>query len=1417
MSLFVLPLLLLVPLSSMDLINEAEIIIVNEFSIIKGDEGPLMDTDPVDGFFIENKGQFNSEVLYYYSGSPKVLIHEDGLSIADVSDPPSAPIYRMSIEDSKTPSSIEGIEEGPIFNFYIGSNSDEWVEGAASFRNVKLNDVKPGVDLLVRNSPDGPKWEISLIRGSLANSLAINYGSNMKIEDAGNKLIFSKGDMKLNEGPFDIFQNGEPVNMPMSLDNDRLTFSTEYIDPDIPLLIDPLLQESTLLGGNSWDQNPEVIVHPMGGVIVAGTTESTDLTTHSTAYDRTANGIKDIFVCRFNEDLSSVLYASYFGGTGYEKLNGASLDGSGNVYIAGYTSSTNLPTSSGAFENSYQGAGDGFSAKFDSQLGSLSYSTYLGGTGEDWATGIDVGSGGVPYICGTTRSTDLPTTSGCYQGSLNGVGDGFVVKLLSDGTDATYLTYLGGDGFGDEANDIAVDGLGRAVVAGYAISEDFPTTNGAYKTGSGFYMGYVTRLEADGSDIEMSTFLGYGARVNSTHLDKDGNILLTGWTDSISGIFPVTDDAYDKDLSGFQDGFVSKLSANGSLLLGSTYIGNNEQWGQPPDTTEDYNEKAIDVSSDKDGRIIVSGLTDSINFPLSPDAFDTTRAKQDGFVVMFNHNLSILEYSTFIGGSDEDVGTSVSYTDDGWMYLAGHTYSNHATHDFPTTEGAYDTDFNSQYDCFVIRFKMDSFLPGAPQNVSSTFGETSINLTWDLPLYDGNEPVEEYYVYRGNNPTAMGLLGTTEDRLYSDEGLIKGRTYYYRVKARNKVGISLQFGATFNTPYSIPGLPVLSSIDPGSNHINFTWLRPTDDGGADDLQYQIHFGTSYSDLSWTLGPVSTNWFDLTNLTNGQQYYFAVKAENHIGSGSLSNIGNATPMGRPTPPTNLRAFVGDGSATLFWDEPVDMGGSPGVTYNVFRYYNETYSMAIKYGLLETSYPITGMRNGDTYTYFVTAFNLLGEGSSSDRINITPFGRVSEPFNLSGMEFGDRVHLRWNEPNITGASTNVRYTILMGTDPMDLTAYRDDISSDNHTIHALTPGVTYYFRVSARNDVYNSTLSDLISLRPLKIPEAPSDLTVTSGNSFINVSWVEPEYFGGVDSVSYEVHLGETIQDMIPIGRLSALYLNITELTNGQKYYVAIRAINQKGSSNFTRVLNATPMSVPSKPRIFKYTFGNGFLNLSWESPFDDGGALSVSYIVYLGTNISNMEAVAAGLTERTFLIENLENGGNYMIGVSAINIMGESEMEGPLSAQPMTFPSAVGEINVTNIDEGLLVRWSSPHDDGGSDVWYYRLFRSVDDGEFVLLREFGGHVHEYADLEVEKGSTYDYYIIAETGFGPGPASITVTETIPRIEEDPLDILDPIYLGAAGILCLMIILIVIIALVSRKRKNDRMKKIWSSVEE
>jgi hypothetical protein len=366
----------------------------------------------------------------------------------------------------------------------------------------------------------------------------------------------------------------------------------------------------------------------------------------------------------------------------------------------------------------------------------LNFSSYIGGSDKDWTSGVDVSKSGIPFICGSSASSDLPTTSGSYQTDLEGRRNGFVAKLHRDGKDLHFLTYLGGSGFGDDISDIVIDSQGRPLVAGYSRSIDFPTTPGVFRNGSGNYMGFISRLTSDGSGLNMSTFLAFGTRINSTVLDEDGNIYLTGRTETISGEFPVSRDAFDKDLSGDMDGFITIMDPDGKRVLRCTYVRSNEKFGQPPDVQTDYVEYCTDMTIDIQGNVVVTGMTDSINFPLSPDAFDKNRNSLDAFLLSMDGNLTSVQYSTFIGGYEEEKGYGVAVDDDGWMYVSGHTYGDQLDHDFPTTEGAYQEVHSSQYDLFCMRFKSDSYLPGPPINIGSTATNNGINISWEPPQFD---------------------------------------------------------------------------------------------------------------------------------------------------------------------------------------------------------------------------------------------------------------------------------------------------------------------------------------------------------------------------------------------------------------------------------------------------------------------------------------------------------------------------------------------------------------------------------------------------------------------------------------------------------------------------------------------------------
>jgi hypothetical protein len=350
------------------------------------------------------------------------------------------------------------------------------------------------------------------------------------------------------------------------------------------------------------------------------------------------------------------------GGSGFNRGNAIALDASGNAYIAGQTFADDFPALTPAFAG-YDASGDGFISKLNSTGTALIYSTYIGGSANDYLQGIAVDSTGAVWATGWTTSTDFPLLAP-YQNALAGGNDAVVVKLGPSGALA-YSTYLGTPGY-DSANSVAVDPTGNAYVTGQT-GAGFPTTAGVYQPViRGGTAAFVTKFSTNGSLI-WSTFVGGTSfdYANGIAVDEFGNTYITGV--SYSPTFPGAPPGGAQPTNrGGGDAFVAKLNFNGSALLYFTFLGGSGY--------DQANAIAVDPIG---GIAVVGGQTTSADLPTSPGAVQATNAGgQDGFVAKLNAAGSAFLYATYLGGNRQDYIQGLAIDSAGDAYVAGYTDSN---------------------------------------------------------------------------------------------------------------------------------------------------------------------------------------------------------------------------------------------------------------------------------------------------------------------------------------------------------------------------------------------------------------------------------------------------------------------------------------------------------------------------------------------------------------------------------------------------------------------------------------------------------------------------------------------------------------------------------------------------------------------
>ncbi len=407
---------------------------------------------------------------------------------------------------------------------------------------------------------------------------------------------------------------------------------------------------STYLGGSQNDSGESIAVDSAGNAYVTGQTDSNDFPIVN-AIQPVAGANSTGFVTKINAAGSALVFSTYLGGNGGDNGSRIAVDSTNNVYVTGYTLSTDFPVVNAIQPTFGGGLLDSFVTKINAAGSALVYSTYLGGTGDDSTAGIAVDSAGNVYVTGSTSSTNFPTVN-AFQPSLHSSsGNAFVTKINAGGTALVYSTYLGGTS-GEDGEGISVDSAGNAYVAGGTNSADFPVVNAIQPVLGGLGDAFVAKVNPAGNALVYSTYLG-GSNTDDARgiaVDSSGNTYVTGITESFD--FP-TFSAIQPTYAGNRDLFVTSINAAGTAFIYSTYLG----------AIKDDESNAIVV--DSAGSAYVAGVSLSGSFPETLTAQKRSLAFQQKSKGRGDAFVSKIALSTFVKTSrgsltfqPQGVGTS---------------------------------------------------------------------------------------------------------------------------------------------------------------------------------------------------------------------------------------------------------------------------------------------------------------------------------------------------------------------------------------------------------------------------------------------------------------------------------------------------------------------------------------------------------------------------------------------------------------------------------------------------------------------------------------------------------------------------------------------------------------------------------------
>jgi hypothetical protein len=410
--------------------------------------------------------------------------------------------------------------------------------------------------------------------------------------------------------------------------------------------------------------------------------------------------------------------SSYLGGSNTDNGNAIAVDGAGDIYLVGGTSSANFPTANAYDSTLATGMGDAFLTKV-SASGVILFSTYLGGvnlTQNEAGLAVAVDAAGSAYLTGQAGSSDFPTTSGAYQTSLSGTSDAFVTKFAPAGNALVFSTLLGGSST-ESGRAIGVAADDSVFVAGQTASTNFPTASPAQSSNGGGNDGFVTKLKPDGSGLVFSTYAGGSGTddLRGLAVDTSGRVVVVGTTAS-TGLG--TSGAYQTSLSGTQDILVRRYTAAGALDWSSYLGGSGTEWGNA-------------VGLDSSGHVYVAGFTQSSGLATSGAYQTALSGGQDALVAQLSADGSTLGWLSYLGGGNTEEATGLGVDLSANVYVAGLTNSQSPS-GFPTSNAVQSSYGGSTHDAFITAFNAGGASVAWSTYLGGNGDDTAAGLALDL-------------------------------------------------------------------------------------------------------------------------------------------------------------------------------------------------------------------------------------------------------------------------------------------------------------------------------------------------------------------------------------------------------------------------------------------------------------------------------------------------------------------------------------------------------------------------------------------------------------------------------------------------------------------------------------------------------------